>query len=422
MSRAWRPRKGQWQQQLWRRLLKAGGGGTAQYRVLAAAAGGIVIGFTLARQLQGELPRRREDRSAEPTPESLAHYAHTFGLPAAQDPLLSYAEHVVKWDSRTRTPRFVVERVSSTSITGQAARKEQFKEETALEPRFRNRLRDFKGTGLDRGHLAAAANHKADQAAMDDTFVMSNVAPQLPAFNRGYWQQLERFVRGLAPQFDNVYVITGPLYLPTARLAPAASRKQLQSGGGGDAGAPSERSNRDSALLMEYMVIGTPPAMVHVPNYYFKVVIACRKQAGRVVVAVAAFVLPNQAIEPTTNLRQFLVPLGALEAAAGLKFMPRAQQVFTDAAWQGLDETTAALTVRGTKQLQLPSPPQLLQQPAHDDSAQAGGTRTLRASLLSLATSQHDLVHLCAVVECKVTFIEMQQAVRAIKRAKQAAP
>ncbi|KAG5185569.1 hypothetical protein JKP88DRAFT_207738 [Tribonema minus] len=336
--------------------------------------------------------------SAEPTPESLAHYAHTFGLPAAQDPLLSYTEHVVKWDSRTRTPRFVVERVSSTSIAGQAARKEQFKEETTLEPRFRNRLRDFKGTGLDRGHLAAAANHKDDQGAMDDTFVMSNVAPQLPAFNRGYWQQLERFVRGLAPQFDNVYVITGPLYLPTA-----------------------QRSNRDSgALLMEYMVIGTPPAMVHVPNYYFKVVIGCRKQAGRDVVAVAAFVLPNQAIEPTTNLRQFLVPLGALEAAAGLKFMPHAQQVFTDAAWQGLDETTAALTVRGIKQLQLPSPPQLLQQPAHDNSA--GGTRSLGASLLSLATTRHDLVHLCAVVECKVTLIEMQQAVRAVKRAKQPMP
>lgn len=38
---------------------------------------------------------------------------------------------------------------------------------------------DFRGSGFDRGHLAAAANHKWSQKAMDDTFYLSNVAPQV---------------------------------------------------------------------------------------------------------------------------------------------------------------------------------------------------------------------------------------------------
>lgn len=38
---------------------------------------------------------------------------------------------------------------------------------------------DYRGSGFDRGHLAAAANHKWTQKAMDDTFYLSNVAPQV---------------------------------------------------------------------------------------------------------------------------------------------------------------------------------------------------------------------------------------------------
>lgn len=41
---------------------------------------------------------------------------------------------------------------------------------------------DYKGSGFDRGHLAAAANHKWSQKAMDDTFYLSNVAPQVRLF------------------------------------------------------------------------------------------------------------------------------------------------------------------------------------------------------------------------------------------------
>lgn len=47
---------------------------------------------------------------------------------------------------------------------------------------------DYRGSGFDRGHLAAAANHKWSQKAMEDTFYLSNVAPQVnPHTHR--WRQ-----------------------------------------------------------------------------------------------------------------------------------------------------------------------------------------------------------------------------------------
>lgn len=58
------------------------------------------------------------------------------------------------------------------------------------------------------------------QTAMDESFLMTNISPQVGAgFNRGYWSRLEGFVRHLAHQYDAVYVVTGPLFLPTVHRA-----------------------------------------------------------------------------------------------------------------------------------------------------------------------------------------------------------
>lgn len=50
---------------------------------------------------------------------------------------------------------------------------------------------------------------------MDETFLLSNMAPQVGAgFNRHYWAYLEDWCRRLTGSFQDVYVFTVPLYLP----------------------------------------------------------------------------------------------------------------------------------------------------------------------------------------------------------------
>ena len=34
-------------------------------------------------------------------------------------------------------------------------------------------------SGFDRGHMAPAGNHRSSQQAMDDTFFLSNMSPQV---------------------------------------------------------------------------------------------------------------------------------------------------------------------------------------------------------------------------------------------------
>lgn len=49
--------------------------------------------------------------------------------------------------------------------------------------------------------------------------------PQVGAgFNRDYWARFEKFVKDTAKKSDGVYVVTGPLYLPTPEADPATGR------------------------------------------------------------------------------------------------------------------------------------------------------------------------------------------------------
>jgi len=80
---------------------------------------------------------------------------------------------------------------------------------------FRSTNEDYFKSGFDRGHLAAAGNHKAHQRLCEETFKLSNMAPQVGVgFNRHSWNRLEKHVRRLTKVYNNVYVCTGPLYLP----------------------------------------------------------------------------------------------------------------------------------------------------------------------------------------------------------------
>lgn len=69
---------------------------------------------------------------------------------------------------------------------------------------------DYTGSGLDRGHLAPAADFKCGTPEdMAETFYFSNMAPQYPSLNRGQWKALEEHIRLLAQQNDSIFVQAG---------------------------------------------------------------------------------------------------------------------------------------------------------------------------------------------------------------------
>ena len=110
---------------------------------------------------------------------------------------------------------------------------------------------------------------------------------------------------------------TGPLYLPTPSERPVAAGTSSLALIEKEAKGRDPPSRRGPGWRMAHPLIGEPPGLVAVPTHFYKVILAEREGADALV---AAFVLPNAAIDASTPLRSFLVPIESLESAAGCRF------------------------------------------------------------------------------------------------------
>ncbi len=70
---------------------------------------------------------------------------------------------------------------------------------------------DYRGSGFDKACLCPPADCQWSAEAMKESFFMTNVAPQRPAFSRGVWSRLEKQVRVWAKKYDSLQVVTGPV-------------------------------------------------------------------------------------------------------------------------------------------------------------------------------------------------------------------
>ncbi|MDH4460332.1 MAG: DNA/RNA non-specific endonuclease [Flectobacillus sp.] len=71
--------------------------------------------------------------------------------------------------------------------------------------------RDYANTGFDRGHLCPSDDRDGDLLSNQESFYMTNMAPQAPEHNRGIWKSLEEYTRNQLGDANEVYVIAGVL-------------------------------------------------------------------------------------------------------------------------------------------------------------------------------------------------------------------
>lgn len=137
---------------------------------------------------------------------------------------------------------------------------------------------DYSHSGYTRGHLIASADRSYDKELMAETFLMSNMSPQLEKFNGGVWNELENQVRKWAFKNDRLLVITGPVLDTSIKKYIGKSSK------------------------------------IGVPNQFYKVLLDIdgdeRKGIG--------FILPHE--KSDKSLASFMVSIDEVEALTGLDF------------------------------------------------------------------------------------------------------
>jgi len=107
-------------------------------------------------------------------------------------------------------------------------RLDNFRADTRIPKRFRASLNAYKGSNYDRGHLVASANKIDTELQNSETFLLSNMSPQAPRFNRGIWRELEDAIRELDAHKNNLetYVLTCPVFYFGEKIEVIGDQKQ----------------------------------------------------------------------------------------------------------------------------------------------------------------------------------------------------
>ncbi len=136
-----------------------------------------------------------------------------YGFPGA-DLLLFNREYIIGYSFLLRQPRWALEVIDPRNSLIEVERADNFRADLRVPEQWRVDLDDYVSSGFDRGHLISSADRRARAIENSETFLMSNMAPQRPGFNRGIWKELEEAVRQLASdeRYLEVYAICGPLF------------------------------------------------------------------------------------------------------------------------------------------------------------------------------------------------------------------
>ena len=130
--------------------------------------------------------------------------------PISNEQIIEHTGYILSYNEDAEQPSYVAYELTKEEVYGALDRADNFREDKSVKTGSAT-LSDYKGSGYDRGHLAPAADFKWSEEAMSDTFYLSNMSPQVPAFNRGIWGDLEAIVRQMAVDNEKIYVVTGPV-------------------------------------------------------------------------------------------------------------------------------------------------------------------------------------------------------------------
>lgn len=221
-----------------------------------------------------------------------------YGLPNDQGRLLCRTGFALSHDDAKKSPSWVAQRMTAERLVPKVTRSDRFIPDPELPKGQRAELDDYRGSGYDRGHMAPAADMRWSKEAMQESFYLSNMAPQVgPGMNRGIWSEIESTIRRWVASRGELFIYTGPIF--------------------------EKESTRKT--------IG--PNQVAVPTHFYKVVF------DPIRIETIAFVVPN-APHASRRIEEFITSVRDIEARSGLDFLnriqPAVQAVIEEAVAPGL--------------------------------------------------------------------------------------
>lgn len=119
-------------------------------------------------------------------------------------------------DNQAKIPVWGAWSITPDHVNGCIPRSNGFATDASLMPGKRSTPQDYAGNGYDQGHNANDAHQSWDQQVEYESFLMSNMMPQLPGLNRGIWKLLETATGSwVFSRQTTIIIYSGPIYATT---------------------------------------------------------------------------------------------------------------------------------------------------------------------------------------------------------------
>ena len=133
------------------------------------------------------------------------------GIPKDSDQVLCREGYALGYNYNLKSAEWVSYRLERETSPG-VERIDSFRVDPDIPKRYRTEPADYDEPVYHLGHLANAESIDRTLSASSETFMMSNIVPQLPGHNVGIWKGLENRERKWADLRGVVYVFQGVLY------------------------------------------------------------------------------------------------------------------------------------------------------------------------------------------------------------------
>ncbi len=191
--------------------------------------------------------------------------------------IVKHRYYTLSYHEKHEQPEWVAYQLKYAHVKGDGFKRPYFEVDSKVKTKSAH-WHNYKSSGYDRGHLCPAGDRTFDKKAYNETFLTSNISPQIHSFNSGIWNDLEKRIRYWLKQDKEYYVITGPVF---------------------------ENTNT---------TIGTEK--VTVPTHFYKIVL----KYGSGNVKCIAFLISHNT--KNRNYRDFTVTIDDLEEKLGIDFFP----------------------------------------------------------------------------------------------------
>ncbi len=158
--------------------------------------------------------------------KNIIYQLKNIGIPKLElnDTLITHSAMVLVYSEKYEQAKWVAHMIIPDIKTGNFGRTNDFRPDTmiktgsAVEQDYfiKEMLPDssykYDGFGYDRGHLAPSADFRWSKKALSESYLYSNMSPQVGELNREGWAELENMLRSYVIHNNTpIFVVTGPV-------------------------------------------------------------------------------------------------------------------------------------------------------------------------------------------------------------------